>query len=379
MLTDLIRSIIEKVQSIINSKSNIRASIINKEVAVPEEAKLSEMPAYIDQIETDGINTSDATATEADILLGASAYVNNELIVGSLEKQEKTVTPTTDGFDVTPDEGKLLSKVTVEKIKSGELSVPVIELEESTGLITATSNFSEGYSSDASQENTLQLSTQSGKEITPSTKDQTAISKGKFAKGNITVKGDSDLLPENIKKDVTIFDVTGTYSPSDISRYPYSFNNFVINSHRITMKCQLNWLTFGDYQQFLGNSCLMMMLPASQIPKLSYYDSSQPGSIAYLIGKLEKISDDEWSFRHEGDSVYRSINGLSAMGSQSGLKYEIGKIKLVTNVEEYGSTAVGSGVGLVFNLNEEIDLDKGFYTNGGSTGDEYSIHFYQLG
>lgn len=217
MLTDLIRSIIEKVQSIINSKSNIRASIINKEVAVPEEAKLSEMPAYIDQIETDGINTSDATATEAEILAGYSAYARNEILHGTLEKQEKTVTPTKNGFDVTPDEGKLLSKVTLEAIKSGELSVPVIELEESTGLITATSNFSEGYSSNASKKDTLQLSTQKGKDITPSTTDQTAILKGKFATGDIKVKGDGNLRAENIKKDIKIFNVTGTYTESDVT------------------------------------------------------------------------------------------------------------------------------------------------------------------
>ena len=52
--------------------------------------------------------------------------------------------------------------------------------------------------------------------ITPGTADQT-ISSGKYLSGIQTIKGDANLLPENIKKDILIFGVAGTYESSDSS------------------------------------------------------------------------------------------------------------------------------------------------------------------
>ena len=52
--------------------------------------------------------------------------------------------------------------------------------------------------------------------ITPSTSNQT-IPSGKYLSGTQTIVGDSNLLAENIKKDISIFGVTGTYESSDSS------------------------------------------------------------------------------------------------------------------------------------------------------------------
>lgn len=52
---------------------------------------------------------------------------------------------------------------------------------------------------------------QPAKTITPTTTSQIAISSGCYAKGDITVKGDNNLVASNIKKGVKIFDVSGTF------------------------------------------------------------------------------------------------------------------------------------------------------------------------
>lgn len=52
------------------------------------------------------------------------------------------------------------------------------------------------------------IQSQAAQTITPSATDQT-ISSGKYLSGAQTIKGDTNLIPENIKKDVSIFGVLG--------------------------------------------------------------------------------------------------------------------------------------------------------------------------
>lgn len=129
-ITSLINSIIEKVKSIINSKSDIRNSIIAKEIDVPEDAKLNEMSGYIDQIvirggssgdggdsgDGGGLDTSDATATAADILKDKTAYVNGEKITGTIEMQKKHAVPSYFFQTIIPDPGKLLCEVEIDPL-----------------------------------------------------------------------------------------------------------------------------------------------------------------------------------------------------------------------------------------------------------------------
>ena len=91
-----------------------------------------------DLMSSDNIDTSDATATASDILLGKTAYVNDKKITGTITTKES-------------------------------------------------------------------------QEYTPSTSDQT-IEAGVYLNGIQTIKGDANLISENIKNGVSIFGVTGTYT-----------------------------------------------------------------------------------------------------------------------------------------------------------------------
>lgn len=83
-------------------------------------------------------------------------------------------------------------------------------INNSTGVVTATSTITAGYTPADTKTNSLQLTVQAAQTITPTTTDQT-IAANRWLTGAQTIKGDSNLLPENIKKGITIFGVTGTY------------------------------------------------------------------------------------------------------------------------------------------------------------------------
>lgn len=81
----------------------------------------------------------------------------------------------------------------------------------SSGLITAKGTQStSGYVASGTKTATKQLTTQSGKTITPGTSQQTAVASGRYTSGNVLVAGSANLKAENIKSGVKIFNVTGT-------------------------------------------------------------------------------------------------------------------------------------------------------------------------
>ena len=64
---------------------------------------------------------------------------------------------------------------------------------------------------DSQKSKTYSLSTQAAKTVTPTTSNQTAVASGVYTTGAVTVKGDTYLKAENIKENVTIFGVKGSY------------------------------------------------------------------------------------------------------------------------------------------------------------------------
>ncbi|MBQ4347290.1 MAG: hypothetical protein IJC39_02445 [Firmicutes bacterium] len=127
-----------------------------------------------------GIDTSDATATAAEIKQGKTAYVNGELIEGT--------------------------------IKTVSQAYPFTTLNAALGIVTATANQSEGYVEAGKKSTSRQLAIYPETTITPTAEEQVAVEAGFFLTGDIKVAGDANLVPQNIKSGVTILGVTGTYS-----------------------------------------------------------------------------------------------------------------------------------------------------------------------
>ena len=139
--------------------------------------KANDFPDRIRAIET-GVDTSDATATAEDILLGETAYVNGEKVTGTIP--------------------------TVEQ------ATPSITVSNS-GLITASATQTSGFVTSGSKSATEQLTAQAAKVWTPTTSGQ-SIPANTFLTGTQTIRGDSNLVASNIKEGVTIFGITGTVS-----------------------------------------------------------------------------------------------------------------------------------------------------------------------
>lgn len=161
------------------------------------------------------VDLTGASVTPETLAKGETAYdKTGEKITGTMEAavdpvlQEKTVSPSTSAQTVTPDSGyDGLSKVNVNAVPKASL---LTDIQVSpTGKITAETACTEGYIEKDIVITTKQLTTQAAQTITPGTTDKT-IASGRYLTGTQTIKGDANLLPENIVSGKTIFGVAGT-------------------------------------------------------------------------------------------------------------------------------------------------------------------------
>ena len=109
--------------------------------------------------------------------------------------------------------------------KTAEQATPSISVD-ANGKITSTATQSAGFVKGGSKTATKQLSTQGAQTITPGTYDKT-ISSGKYLTGTQTIKGDANLIPENIREGVSIFGVYGEMSEGGSSSAGEYVNIFV--------------------------------------------------------------------------------------------------------------------------------------------------------
>lgn len=144
-----------------------------------------------------------------EILAGKASGGSKEPIL-----QNKTVTPTISTQTITADSGyDGLDVVTVNAMPTTVQATPSITVNTS-GLITASTTQTAGYVSAGTKSATKQLTIQAAQTITPSTMDKT-ISSGRYLTGTQTIKGDANLVAENIKNGVSIFGITGSYEAGE--------------------------------------------------------------------------------------------------------------------------------------------------------------------
>ena len=182
-----------------------------------------------------GTDTSDATGSAEDSLVGYTGYANEQLIVGTMPdngavdvhlncgesykipagyhngKGKVTVNDLASQTDATATAAQILSPTTcwVKGVK-------ITGTMPNNGAISYSLPINGTYKIPAGYHNgegkvTQNLQTQSGWTIVPTTTNQIGCPANRYCTGDIYVKGDPNLVAENIKKGVDIFGVTGTY------------------------------------------------------------------------------------------------------------------------------------------------------------------------
>lgn len=183
--------------------------------------------------------------------------------------QSKKVPSYTEKITYTPDDGfDGFSEVTVNAITKATQATPSITVKPD-GLIIASVYQNEGYVLSGTKSAKHPLNTQSGKTVTPSTTQQTAVASGKYTTGNVYVAGDSNLVADNIKNGVSIFGVTGTYAGK---AKVYVAHN--ITPVKLTPSSSDTW-----------TSCAQITMIASDITKLLDTSNSAGTLSSDLYGK----------------------------------------------------------------------------------------------
>ena len=199
------------------------------------------------------VDPSDATATAADILSPKTAYISGGKVTGSIVTKSSSDL-TASGAIVTAPAGYYATAAT-KSVASGS-ATPAASISATGATVTAGTNtltfsksvsntpqVSAGYISAGSSGNTsvsltASIDTRSSSDLTASNLTVTAPS-GYYASNATKTLSDEYLLAENIKKNITIFGVTGsfegggggleyetgTWTPAeDVNNYVINFN-----------------------------------------------------------------------------------------------------------------------------------------------------------
>ena len=231
-------SIATEISRLQTAKADIKTAIEAKGVTVPSSAKIDVFDDYIAQIPTEGsyqskiVSPTESSQTVSpdsgyDALSSVTVNAISSTYVGSGIARKSSSDLPAAGATVTVPAGYYSSQAT-KSVSSGSATAPAsisgssatvstgtntLTLTKTVGVIPSVSAgyMSAGTAGNSSVSLTASVTTKAAATITPGTTNQT-IASGTYLTGTQTISGDADLVAANIKKDVQIFGVTGSYT-----------------------------------------------------------------------------------------------------------------------------------------------------------------------
>lgn len=195
----------------------------------PSQIKANEVVANVT-----GTFTNDGTATSGEhIRSGYIAYSKGIKITGTYEGLDTTLSNGATASQILSGYSAYANGLKIDgTMQSVSHNAPTVTINSSTGVVSASHTQSTGYVTGGTKTGTLTLSTQATATITPGTTAKTAVAKGKYTLGDVTVKGDANLIAANIKSGVSIFGITGN-APSNY----YTTGSASASSYVYSMSC----------------------------------------------------------------------------------------------------------------------------------------------
>ena len=240
----------------------------NNGIITDNNADLNALKTRINNLPTSG----DTTATAGDILQGKTAVSKGVKLTGTLGTEVKTVKSTTSSQTVAPTAGKLINEITVSPI----------DLETKT--------------------------------VTPTTSSQTITpSVNKDGISEVTVNAvtssiDNNIVAGNIKKDVSILGVTGTYEGTKA---------VLPDGIRFSNSSASNMDFLNNVDSSNVTNTLYMFSSCSKLTTIPQLDTSNVTNMSYMFNNCKNLTTIPQLDTSNVDSMNNMFASCASLSNES--------------------------------------------------------------